>query len=229
MITLTESLEAGVHYGHQARRWNPKMFPYIYKKKGGIHLIDVVQTSSLLTKACNFLEKEVSKGKTVLFVGTKRQAKQIIESAALSCNSYYINHRWLGGTLTNWDTIKGRVEQLRKLENSEASGGFDTLSKKEAGILRLTLEKLRRYLGGIRGMSKLPDIVIIVDQKKELIAIRECKKLGIPIICLADTNADPSDIDFVIPANDDAMTSIELLLGKLSLTISQAAKVDAKA
>jgi small subunit ribosomal protein S2 len=229
MITLTESLEAGVHYGHQARRWNPKMFPYIYKKKGGIHLIDVVQTSSLLTKACNFLEKEVSKGKTVLFVGTKRQAKQIIESAALSCNSYYINHRWLGGTLTNWDTIKGRVEQLRKLEDSEASGGFDTLSKKEAGILRLTLEKLRRYLGGIRGMSKLPDIIIIVDQKKELIAIRECKKLGIPIICLADTNADPSDIDFVIPANDDAMTSIELLLGKLSLTISQATKVDAKA
>lgn len=229
MLTLTESLEAGVHYGHQARRWNPKMFPFIYKKKSGIHLIDIVQTSTLLDKACNFLRKEASQEKTILFVGTKRQAKQVVESAALSCNSFYINHRWLGGTLTNWETIKGRVEQLKKLEEYEANGTFDTLSKKEAVSLRLTLEKLRRYLGGIKGMSALPDIVIAVDQKKEIIALRECKKLGIPVVCLADTNADPTDIDYIIPGNDDAITSISLIFSKLATAISEGHRLDNKA
>ena len=215
-VSLEELLESGVHFGHQSRRWNPKMFPYIYTERNGIHIIDLVQTAQLLNEACEFIKNSASEGKTFLFLGTKRQAAGIIAREAIRSNSYYINQRWLGGMLTNWITIKSRVERLKYLENQEDAGLIDILPKKEASMIRRELEKLRKHLNGIKSMKKIPDLVIIVDQKRETTAIQECIKLGIPTICILDTNCNPEIIDVPIPANDDAIRSIKLVINKLA-------------
>lgn len=216
IVTLAELLEAGVHFGHQSKRWNPKMFPYIYTERNGIHIIDLVQTAQLLTEAYKFLEKATEEKKKVLFVGTKRQAAGIISEEAQRCGAFYINQRWFGGMLTNWVTIKSRVERLKDLEYKEASGILAELPKKEAAIIRKELEKLRKNLGGIKNMQELPDVVVIVDQKKESTALQECMKLGIPTIGILDTNCNPELVDIPIPANDDAIRSIKLIISKLT-------------
>ena len=221
VVTLAELLEAGVHFGHQARRWNPKMFPYIYAERNGIHIIDLVQTSQLLTNACEFVRKASQEGKSFLFVGTKRQAASVICQEAERCGAYYINQRWLGGILTNWFTIKTRVERLKDLEQKEESGYLDQLPKKEAASIRRELEKLRKNLNGIKNMKRLPDLVVVVDQKRESTAIQECIKLKIPVISILDTNCDPDLTDIPIPANDDAIRSIKLILGKLADSICE--------
>lgn len=219
IVTLSELLEAGVHFGHQSRRWNPKMFPYIYAERNGIHIIDLVQSSKLLSEACHFARKASQEGKKFLFVGTKRQAAGVICQEAEKCGAHYVNQRWLGGTLTNWFTIKTRVEHLKDLEQKEENGYLDQLPKKEAASLRKELEKLRKNLNGIKHMKQLPDLVIIVDQKRESTAVQECIKLNIPVISLLDTNCDPDLADIPIPANDDAIRSIKLIIGKLSDSI----------
>nr|BDA99002.1 ribosomal protein S2 [Rhodomonas sp. NIES-2332] len=221
VVTLAELLEAGVHFGHQSRRWNPKMFPYIYAERNGIHIIDLVQTAQLLTQACDFVRNASEKGKNFLFVGTKRQAAAVVAQEAERCGAYYVNQRWLGGILTNWFTIRTRVERLKDLESKEESGYLDQLPKKETAILRRELEKLRKNLDGIKNMKRLPDLVVIVDQKRESTAVQECRKLGIPIISILDTNCNPELADIPIPANDDAIRSIKLILGKIADSISE--------
>nr|YP_009313705.1 Ribosomal protein S2 [Helminthocladia australis]SCW21959.1 Ribosomal protein S2 [Helminthocladia australis] len=216
VVTLEQLLESGVHFGHQSRRWNPKMFPYIYTERNGIHIIDLVQTAQLLTEACDFVRKCSSEGKKFLFLGTKRQAAEIIAQEATRSDSYYVNQRWLGGMLTNWITIKSRVDRLKQLEMQEGTGLIDRLPKKEGAVTRRELEKLRKHLDGIKNMKSLPDIVVIVDQKREVTAIQECIKLGIPTICVLDTNCNPEIVDIPIPANDDAIRSIKLVIGKLA-------------
>merc|ERR1711906_56 len=219
VVTLSELLEAGVHFGHQSRRWIPKMFPYIYAERNGIHIIDLVQTAELLTEACNFVRKASEEGKKFLFVGTKRQAAGVIAQEAERCGAHYINQRWLGGILTNWFTIRTRVERLKDLESKEESGYLDQLPKKETALLRRELEKLRKNLDGIKNMKRLPDLVVIVDQKRESTAVQECRKLGIPIISILDTNCNPDLVDIPIPGNDDAVRSIKLILSSLTESI----------
>lgn len=221
VVTLAELLEAGVHFGHQSRRWNPKMFPYIYAERNGIHIIDLVQTAQLLTQACEFVRRASEEGKKFLFVGTKRQAAGVIAQEAERCGSYYVNQRWLGGILTNWFTIRTRVERLKDLEAKEESGYLDQLPKKETAILRRELEKLRKNLNGIKNMKRLPDLVIIVDQKRENTAVQECITLGIPIISVLDSNCDPDLTNIPIPGNDDAIRSIKLIIGKLADSICE--------
>lgn len=218
-VSLTELLEAGVHFGHQARRWNPKMFPYIYTERHGIHIIDLVQTAQLLAEAYELIKSFASDGKTFLFVGTKRQAASIIAEQALRSNSFYVNQRWLGGMLTNWITIRSRVERLKSLEQQEESGIISQLPKKEAACLRKEMYKLKKHLDGIKNMKKIPDIVIVVDQKRESTAIQECMKLGIKTLCILDTNCNPDLVDIPIPANDDAIRSIKLIVSKIASAI----------
>jgi len=216
VVTLAQLLESGVHFGHQTRRWNPKMEPYIFTERNGVHIIDLVQTAQYLEEAYTYLRQASEQGKKVLFVGTKRQAAGLIAQEASRCGSYFINQRWLGGMLTNWTTIKTRVERLKDLERRDESGALDRLPKKEASTLRREMEKLRKYLGGIKLMRKPPDIVIVVDHKREYNAVQECQKLKIPIVSLLDTNCDPDSVDIGIPANDDAIRSIKLIVGKLA-------------
>jgi len=216
VITLGELLDAGVHFGHQSSRWNPKMFPYIYTEQNGIHVIDLVQTARLLTHAYNYVQKAAKEQKTFLFIGTKRQAAGIIAEEAQKCGAHYINNRWLGGTLTNWSTVQLRVEYLKELDKKEESGELDRLPKKEAALLRREQEKLDHNLGGLTEMVQVPDIAIVVDPKRESTAIAECKKLGITIISILDTNCDPTLVDIPIPANDDAVRSIKLIISTLS-------------
>nr|YP_009296590.1 ribosomal protein S2 [Apophlaea sinclairii]AOM65730.1 ribosomal protein S2 [Apophlaea sinclairii] len=216
IITLSELLEAGVHFGHQSKRWNPKMLPYIYTEKSGIHIIDLVQTSQLLTEAYQFVKKAAFEGKKFLFLGTKRQASSIVKQEAERCNSYYVNQRWLGGMLTNWTTIKSRIERLKEIEKIELTGAIEYLPKKETAVLKKELSKLRRYLNGIKQMQDLPNIVIVIDQKREITAVQECLKLGIPTVGILDTNCNPELIDVPIPANDDAIRSIKLIVEKLA-------------
>lgn len=192
------------------------MFPYIYTERNGIHIIDLVQTAQLLTEAYDFIKTLSQEGKTFLFLGTKRQAAGIIEKEAIRANSYYVNQRWLGGMLTNWITIKSRVDRLKFLEEKDESGLINILPKKEAAMIRKELEKLRKHLNGIKNMKKLPDLVIIVDQKKETTAIQECIKLGIPTVCMLDTNCNPETVDIPIPSNDDAIRSIKLVMSKVA-------------
>ena len=220
-ITLGELLDAGVHFGHQASRWNPKMFPYIYAEQNGIHVIDLVQTARLLTYAYEYVKKASQEKKTFLFVGTKRQASAIIAEEAQRCNSFYINHRWLGGILTNWATVQKRIEYLKQLDKKEEDGILDLLPKKESALLRREHDKLKQNLGGLKEMTQIPDIVIIVDPKRENTALLECQKLEIPIISILDTNCDPNLVDIPIPANDDAVRSIKLILSKLADGILQ--------
>lgn len=216
VVTLAELLESGVHFGHQTRRWNPKMDRYIYTARNGVHIIDLVQTAQLIEDAYSYMRTASEQGKRVLFIGTKRQAAGIIAQEAARCGSYFINQRWLGGMLTNWETIKTRVERLKELERLEETGNINKRPKKEGAVLRREMEKLRKYLGGIKAMRKIPDIVVIVDQRREYNAIMECQKLGIPIVSILDTNCDPGLVDIPIPANDDAIRSIKLIVGKLA-------------
>ena len=215
-ITLSELLDAGVHFGHQASRWNPKMFPYIYAEQNGIHVIDLIQTSRLLTYAHDYVQRNAQENKTFLFIGTKRQAANIIADEAKKCGAFYVNHRWLGGMLTNWKTVQTRVTYLKELDKREQDGELDLLPKKEAALLRREHEKLRQNLDGVKEMTQIPDIVIVIDPKREHTAILECRKLNIPIISILDTNCDPNLVDIPIPANDDAVKSIKLILSKLS-------------
>ena len=215
-ISLSQLLEAGVHFGHKAYRWNPKMFPYIYSEVNNIHILDLVQSATLLKEANNYLQSAANEGKTFLFVGTKRQASTLIAQEAKRCDSYYVNHRWLGGMLTNWTTLKERIKQLKNLEQQEADDTFNLLTKKEASLRRKELQKLRKHLEGIKRMQDLPDIAIVIDQKREMTAIRECRKLGIPIVSILDTNCDPELVDIPIPGNDDAVRSIKLILKSLT-------------
>ena len=215
-ITLSQLLEAGVHFGHKAYRWNPKMFPYIYSEVNNIHILDLVQSATLLKEANNYVEKAARDGKTFLFIGTKRQASTLIAQEAKRCDSFYVNHRWLGGMLTNWSTLKERIEYLKNLDQQEADNTFDLLTKKEATLRRKELKKLRRHLDGIKSMKSVPDIAIVIDQKREMTAIRECRKLGIPVVSILDTNCDPDLVDIPIPGNDDAVRSIKLILKSLT-------------
>ena len=216
VVSLAELLESGVHFGHQTRRWNPKMDRYIYTARNGVHIIDLVQTAELMEDAYSYMRKASEDGQRVLFVGTKRQAAGIIAQEASRCNSYYINQRWLGGMLTNWETIRSRIERLKELEQLQESGALDKRPKKEKAVLLRELDKLQKYLGGIKKMRKVPDLVVIVDIKREYNAILECQKLNIPVVSLLDTNCDPDYVDIPIPANDDAIRSIKLIVGKLA-------------
>ena len=216
VVTLAELLESGVHFGHQTRRWNPRMDQYIFTERNGVHIIDLVQTAQLMQEAYDYIRTNAEAGRKFLFVGTKRQAAAIIAQEASRCGGYYVNQRWLGGMLTNWTTIKTRVDRLKELETLESSGNLDLRPKKEGSMLRRELGKLRKYLGGIKGMRKIPDVVIMVDQRREYTAVQECQKLGIPIVSLLDTNCDPAVVDVPIPANDDAIRAIKLLIGKLA-------------
>ena len=218
-ISLSQLLEAGVHFGHKAHRWNPKMFPYIYSEVNNIHILDLIQSATLLKEANSYLESSASEGKTFLFVGTKRQATTLIAQEAKRCDSYYVNHRWLGGMLTNWTTVKGRIVRLKDLEKQEADGTFDLLTKKEVALRRKELYKLRKHLDGIKTMPDLPDVAIVIDQKREMTAISECRKLGIPVVSILDTNCDPDLVDIPIPGNDDAVRSIKLILNALTDSI----------
>ena len=216
VASMIELLEAGVHFGHQTQRWNPKMKPYIYGARNGIYVLDLRKTTDLLDKAYEVVREYASKGKNILFVGTKKQAAEVVAEEALRSGAYYINRRWLGGMLTNFETIRGSVNKLRELEEFIYSGHAEKLPKKEIAKLNRELGKLSKTLGGIKEMRGLPDLIFIVDQKKEDIAILEANKLEIPVICLADTNADPDGINYIIPGNDDAIRSIKLITSKLA-------------
>ena len=215
-VSMKALLETGVHFGHRTTKWNPKMKPYIFTERNGIHIIDLQQTLVNLNEYHDMLRDMVAKGGAVLFVGTKRQAQEAIEYEAERCFMPYINHRWLGGTLTNWVTIRKRIETLKQLEKRRDNGEFDLLSKKEALLLSRKIEKLQQRLGGIRNMRRLPDMLIIVDTKREATAVKEANMLSIPVLALADTNSNPDEIDYIIPANDDAVRAIKLLLGALA-------------
>ncbi len=214
--SMIELLEAGVHFGHQTQRWNPKMKPYIYGARNGIYVIDLRKTTDLLDQAYELVRDYAAKGRNVLFVGTKKQAADVVAEEAVRSGAYYINRRWLGGMLTNFETIRGRVNKLKELEEFINNGYVDKLPKKEVAQLNRQLAKLSKTLGGIKDMRGLPDLIFIVDQAKEEIAIKEANKLGIPVICLADTNANPDGIDYIIPGNDDAIRSIKLITSKLA-------------
>ena len=214
--SLIELLEAGVHFGHQTQHWNPKMKPYIYGARNGIYILDLRKTTGLLDAAYDAVREYAAKGRNVLFVGTKKQAAEVVAAEAKRSGAYYINRRWLGGMLTNFETIRGRVNKLRELEDFVASGHAEKLPKKEQAQLNRQIAKLSKTLGGIKEMRGLPDIIFVVDQAKEDIAIAEANKLNIPVICLADTNANPDGINYIIPGNDDAIRSIQLITSKLA-------------
>lgn len=216
VASMIELLEAGVHFGHQTQRWNPKMKPYIYGARNGIYVIDLRKTTDLLDQAYNLVRDYAAKGKNVLFVGTKKQAAEVVAEEAQRSGAYFINRRWLGGMLTNFETIRGRVNKLKEMEEFINNGYVDKLPKKEVAQMNRQLAKLSKTLGGIKEMRGLPDLIFIVDQAKEEIAIKEANKLGIPVICLADTNANPDGIDYIIPGNDDAIRSIKLITSKLA-------------
>ena len=211
VVAMKQLLEAGVHFGHQTRRWDPKMAEYIFQARNGIHIIDLQKTSKKLDEAYAFLKEQVEEGKTVLFVGTKKQAQECVKEAALKCGMYYVDQRWLGGMLTNFDTIQKRIQRLKDLEAMEQDGTFEVLPKKEVILLKKEMEKLERNLGGIKEMDKLPGVIFLVDPKKERIAILEAKKLNIPVVGIVDTNCNPEDLDYPIPGNDDAIRAVKLI------------------
>lgn len=215
-ISMKSLLESGVHFGHQTRRWNPKMKEYIFTDRNGIYIVDLEKTVKMVDNAYDFLRDLSLKGGTVLFVGTKKQAKDAIQEEAERCNQFYINNRWLGGTLTNFKTISSRIRRMKELEEMSVNGTFDALPKKEVAKLNLELEKLLANLGGIRDMQKLPDALFVVDVKKEHLAVNEAQKLGIPVVAIVDTNCDPDPIDYVIPGNDDAIRSIKLITNTMA-------------
>ena len=211
VVAMKQLLEAGVHFGHQTRRWDPKMAEYIFQARNGIHIIDLQKTSKKLDEAYSFVKEQAEEGKTVLFVGTKKQAQECMKEAALKCGMYYVDQRWLGGMLTNFGTIKTRIQRLKDLETMAEDGTFDVLPKKEVILLKKELEKLEKNLGGIKDMEELPGVIFLVDPKKERIAILEAKKLEIPVVGLVDTNCNPEEVDYAIPGNDDAIRAVKLI------------------
>jgi small subunit ribosomal protein S2 len=216
LLTIKELLETGVHFGHRVRKWNPKMKPYIYTERKGIHIIDLEKTIKLFEEAYYFVRDSVAQGKEILFVGTKRQVQRTIEEEALRCGAHYVNRRWLGGTLTNFPVIKQRIERMKELEQYDENGGLDKLPKKEAQRLRKELEKLRRNLQGLRNMTRLPDILFVVDTVVESNSVKEAKRLAIPVVAVIDTNCDPDPIDFPIPGNDDAIKATKLIISRIA-------------
>lgn len=216
VVSMKQLLEAGVHFGHQTRRWNPKMAPYIFTDRNGIYIIDLQKTVRKMEEAYNFIRDLAMDGKDVLFVGTKKQAQESVEDEAKRCGMYYVNQRWLGGMLTNFKTIRQRIGRLNELDAMETDGSFEVLPKKEVIKLRLEREKLNKNLGGIREMKRLPGAIFIVDPRKERIAIAEARNLGIPVVAIVDTNCDPDEIDYVIPGNDDAIRAVKLFASKIA-------------
>ena len=212
VVSMKQLLEAGVHFGHRTRRWNPKMKPYIYGERKGIYIVDLQKTLKLIEEAYEYVRNSAQESATFLFVGTKRQAQQIVQEEAKRCDSFYVNNRWLGGLLTNFTTIKKRIEALKNFEEMEESGKLSALPKKEQSMINKRLDKLRKNLSGVKEMQKLPDVIFIVDPKQEEIAVAEANKLGIKVIGIADTNCDPDVIDFIIPGNDDAIRAIQLIV-----------------
>ncbi len=211
VVAMKQLLEAGVHFGHQTRRWDPRMAEYIFQARNGIHIIDLQKASKKIDEAYEFIKEQVEEGKTVLFVGTKKQAQECMKEAAQKCGMYYVDQRWLGGMLTNFDTIRSRVQRLKDLETMEQDGTFDVLPKKEVIGLKKEMEKLETNLGGIKEMDKLPGVIFLVDPKKERIAILEAKRLNIPTVGIVDTNCNPEDLDYPIPGNDDAIRAVKLI------------------
>ncbi|APT14588.1 30S ribosomal protein S2 [Lactobacillus jensenii] len=216
VVTMKQLLEAGVHFGHQTRRWDPKMKPYIFTQRNGIYIIDLQKTIKMLDDAYNYVKAVAQNDGVFLFVGTKKQAQEAIKEEATRAGQYYVNQRWLGGTLTNWTTIQSRVKRLKQLKAMSEDGTFDLLPKKEVALLTKEMDKLQRFLGGIEDMPRIPDVMFVVDPKKEKIAVHEANKLGIPVVAMVDTNTDPTPIDVIIPANDDAIRAIRLIAGAMA-------------
>lgn len=216
VVAMKQLLEAGVHFGHQTRRWDPRMAEYIFQARNGIHIIDLQKTSKKLDEAYAFIKEQAEEGKTILFVGTKKQAQECVKEAAEKSGMFYVSERWLGGTLTNFKTIRKRIERLTELEKMQEDGTFEVLPKKEVILLKKEMEKLEKNLGGIKEMTELPDVLFVVDPKKEHIAVQEARKLGLPIVGLVDTNCDPNDVDYVIPGNDDAIRAVKLVTDVLA-------------
>ena len=222
VISMKQLLEAGVHFGHQTRRWNPKMAKYIFTERNGIHVIDLQQTVKMADTAYEFVREAAANDAVILFVGTKKQAAEAVAEEATRAGQYYINHRWLGGTLTNWDTIQKRIARLKEIKQMEADGTFEVLPKKEVIELKKELAKLQKNIGGIKEMKRLPDAIFIVDPKKERICVQEAHTLGIPLIGICDTNCDPEELDYVIPGNDDAIRAVKLIVSKMADAVIEA-------
>ena len=232
VVSMKQLLEAGVHFGHQTRRWNPKMAPYIFTERNGIHIIDLQKSVVKVDEAYKAVFEIASQGGTILFVGTKKQAQDAVKTEAERCGMYYVNERWLGGMLTNFRTIQSRIDRLKKLEKMQEDGTFDVLPKKEVAQLKKELAKLQANLGGIRDMKRIPDAIFVVDPKKERICIQEAESLGITLIGIGDTNCDPEELDFIIPGNDDAIRAVKLIVGKMAdavIEANQGAESDAAA
>ncbi|MDY4953279.1 MAG: 30S ribosomal protein S2 [Candidatus Onthomonas sp.] len=221
VVSMKQLLEAGVHFGHQTRRWNPKMATYIYTERNGIYIVDLQKTVKKLEEAYNFVKDVAASGKSVLFVGTKKQAQEAIKEEATRCSMFYVNSRWLGGMLTNFKTMRGRVDRMNQLKKMEEDGTFDMLPKKEVIKLMHEQEKLQKYLGGVKEMKQLPGAVFVVDPRKEHNAIAEARKLKIPVVAIVDTNCDPDEIDYVIPGNDDAIRAIRLISGVMANAVTE--------
>ncbi|HET7616604.1 MAG TPA: 30S ribosomal protein S2 [Bacillales bacterium] len=222
VISMKQLLEAGVHFGHQTRRWNPKMKSYIFTERNGIYIIDLQKTVKKVEESFNFVKNLSAEGGKLLFVGTKKQAQQSVQEEEERAGMFYVNHRWLGGTLTNYDTIRKRIQRLKDLEKMEEDGTFEVLPKKEVVLLRKEKDRLQKFLGGIKDMNGLPDAIFIIDPRKERIAVAEARKLNIPIIAIVDTNCDPDEIDYVIPGNDDAIRAVKLLTSKMADAVLEA-------
>ena len=222
VISMKQLLEAGVHFGHQTRRWNPKMAPYIYMERNGIYIIDLQKSVGMVDDAYNAVSEIVANGGTILFVGTKKQAQDAVQTEAERCGMYYVNERWLGGMLTNFKTIQSRIKRLKDIERMSQDGTFDVLPKKEVIGLKKEWEKLERNLGGIKDMRKIPDAIFVVDPKKEHICVKEAQSLGITLIGIADTNCDPEELDYVIPGNDDAIRAVKLIVSKMADAVIEA-------
>ena len=216
VISMKQLLEAGVHFGHQTRRWNPKMAPYIFTERNGIYIIDLQKTVKKVEEAYNFVRDIAAQGGTLLFVGTKKQAQEAVKEEAARCEMFFVNERWLGGMLTNFQTIQKRINRLRELEAMEEKGTFEVLPKKEVITLRHEMDRLQKFLGGIKNMNRLPSALFVIDPRKERIAVAEARNLGIPIVAIVDTNCDPDEIDCVIPGNDDAIRAVKLLTAKMA-------------
>ena len=219
VVSMKQLLEAGVHFGHQTRRWNPKMAEYIYCERNGIYIIDLQKTVKKLEEAYSFVRDVAANGQSILFVGTKKQAAEAVKEEASRAGMYYVNARWLGGMLTNFKTMRTRIDRLAQLKKMQEDGTFDLLPKKEVAGLELEIEKLEKYLGGITEMKKVPDAMFIVDPRKERIAVSEATKLGLPIVAIVDTNCDPDEIDYVIPGNDDAIRAVKLIAGAMANSV----------
>ena len=222
VISMKQLLEAGVHFGHQTRRWNPKMAPYIFTERNGIYIIDLQKSVGKVDEAYRAVFEIAAQGGTILFVGTKKQAQDAVKTEAERCGMYYVNERWLGGMLTNFRTIQSRIERLKKIEKMQEDGTFDVLPKKEVAGLKKELDKLSKNLGGIRDMKRIPDAIFVVDPKKERICVQEAQTLGITLIGIGDTNCDPEELDYIIPGNDDAIRAVKLIVGKMADAVIEA-------